>query len=66
MIRLTYQLAWGKILSKNKKEQYEEEEDKECPECGSLDVILHQTRGEYFCQNCGIVVEGKLIFDGSK
>ncbi len=42
----------------------EEEEDIECPECGSLDVILDETRGEHICRNCGTVVSEKLIDDG--
>ena len=48
----------------DKSSQRDEEEDMECPECGSIDVILDETRGEHICRNCGTVVEEKLIDDG--
>ena len=41
-----------------------EEEQITCPECGSTDVVLDQTRGEHICRECGTVVEDKLIDDG--
>ncbi|MHA1201863.1 MAG: transcription initiation factor IIB [Candidatus Heimdallarchaeaceae archaeon] len=48
----------------DKSSHREEEEEIECPECGSVDVILDETRGEHICRNCGTVVQEKLIDDG--
>ena len=32
-------------------------EIKKCPSCGSFDVIFDNERGEYICNNCGLVIE---------
>ncbi len=35
-----------------------------CPECGSLRLIMDYRRGEYICQDCGLVLEDTYIDAG--
>ena len=39
---------------------------KKCPECGSINLILHKDRGEVLCKDCGFVVEEKLFDFGQE
>ena len=32
-----------------------------CLDCGSLDLIIDEIRGDIICKNCGIVVEERII-----
>ena len=34
---------------------------KRCPECGSLNLIYDEQKGEIICKDCGLVVEEKMI-----
>ncbi len=37
---------------------------KRCPECGSIDLYHDEQRGEIICNNCGLVVEEKMVDTG--
>jgi len=39
---------------------------KECPECGSKDLIHNKDRGEMICRECGLVIEEKLVDFGQE
>ncbi|MBU1203990.1 MAG: transcription initiation factor IIB [Nanoarchaeota archaeon] len=39
---------------------------KKCPECGSINLILHKDRGEVVCKDCGLVIEEKIIDFGQE
>jgi transcription initiation factor TFIIB len=34
---------------------------KKCPECGSINLIFKDERGEIICKDCGLVIEEKMI-----
>jgi transcription initiation factor TFIIB len=34
---------------------------KKCPECGSINLIFKDERGEIICRDCGLVIEEKMI-----
>lgn len=34
---------------------------KKCPECNSINLIYDEQRGEIICQDCGLVVEEKMV-----
>ena len=47
------------------RKEIEREEDIEiCPECGSPRLIRDYRRGEFICQDCGLVIEDKYIDAG--
>jgi transcription initiation factor TFIIB len=37
---------------------------KKCPECGSANLVYDEQRGEVICQDCGLVVEEKMVDTG--
>ena len=39
---------------------------KKCPECGSVNLILHKEKGEMVCKECGLVLEEKMIDFGQE
>jgi transcription initiation factor TFIIB len=39
---------------------------KKCPECGSVDLTYDSHRGEIICNNCGLIVEEKMIYTGQE
>ncbi len=39
---------------------------KKCPECGSINLILHKEKGEMVCKECGLVIEEKMIDFGQE
>jgi transcription initiation factor TFIIB len=39
---------------------------KKCPECGSINLILHKDRGEVVCKDCGLVIEEKMVDFGQE
>ena len=39
---------------------------KKCPECGSINLILSQEKGEVTCRDCGLVIEEKMIDFGQE
>ncbi len=39
-------------------------EVKKCPSCSSLDIIFDNERGEYICNNCGLVIEENVTDEG--
>lgn len=41
-----------------------ENKDAKCPECGAHDLIRDYNRGEVLCANCGLVIEGEILFSG--
>jgi transcription initiation factor TFIIB len=45
----------------DKEEQAYGEEIKECPECGSKNLIRDYGRAELFCANCGLVVAENIV-----
>ena len=34
---------------------------KKCPECGSINLVYDEHKGEIICANCGLVIEDKMI-----
>ena len=34
---------------------------KKCPECGSINLVYKDERGEVICKDCGLVIEEKMI-----
>jgi transcription initiation factor TFIIB len=34
---------------------------KKCPECGSVNLLIKEERGEVICRDCGLVIEDKLV-----
>jgi transcription initiation factor TFIIB len=39
---------------------------KKCPECGSINLIFKEERGEVICKDCGLVIEEKMIDFGQE
>jgi len=37
---------------------------KRCPECGSVDLTYDEQRGEVVCNECGLIVEEKMVDSG--
>jgi len=37
---------------------------KKCPECGSINLTYDEHRGEVICNDCGLVVEEKMVDSG--
>ncbi|MBS3091401.1 hypothetical protein J4217_03065 [Candidatus Pacearchaeota archaeon] len=37
---------------------------KRCPECGSVDLTYDEQRGEVICNECGLIVEEKMVDSG--
>ena len=37
-----------------------------CLDCGSLNLIIDEIRGDIICKNCGIVVEERIIERNNK
>ncbi|MEM3241180.1 MAG: transcription initiation factor IIB [Candidatus Micrarchaeaceae archaeon] len=40
------------------------ERPKVCPSCGSTDIIYDAEKGEYVCNNCGLVIEANVVDNG--
>ncbi|MDD5098568.1 MAG: transcription initiation factor IIB [Candidatus Pacebacteria bacterium] len=39
---------------------------KKCPECGSINVVYDEQKGELVCQDCGLVIEEKMVDFGQE
>ena len=39
---------------------------KKCPECGSINLVYDERQGEVMCQDCGLVVEEKMVDFGQE
>jgi len=39
---------------------------KKCPECGSINLVLDKERGEVICNDCGLVIEDKIVDFGQE
>ncbi|MCX8194364.1 MAG: transcription initiation factor IIB [Candidatus Pacearchaeota archaeon] len=39
---------------------------KRCPECGSIDLIYDEQKGELMCSACGLIIEEKMIDMGQE
>lgn len=39
---------------------------KRCPECGSIDLIYDEQKGELICSACGLIIEEKMIDFGQE
>lgn len=39
---------------------------KKCPECGSINLIFKDERGEIICKDCGLVIEERMIDFGQE
>jgi len=39
---------------------------KRCPECNSINLVYDDQRGEVICQDCGLVVEEKIVDTGQE
>ncbi len=39
---------------------------KKCPECGSIDLVYDDQKGEIHCKKCGLVVEEKMVDTGQE
>src|SRR3989338_3487788 len=37
---------------------------KRCPECGSVDLTYDDQKGEIICNECGLIVEDKMVDTG--
>ena len=37
---------------------------KRCPSCGNTEIIFDNERGEYICNNCGLVIEENVTDEG--
>jgi transcription initiation factor TFIIB len=37
---------------------------KKCPECGSVDLVYDDQKGEIICNDCGLIVEEKIVDGG--
>ncbi|MGC9157086.1 MAG: transcription initiation factor IIB [Candidatus Micrarchaeia archaeon] len=40
------------------------EKPRVCPSCGSTDIVYDAVRGEYVCNNCGLVIEANVVDTG--
>ena len=49
-----------------KKCQYLVEDIVKCDECGSRNLNRDETRGEVVCDDCGLVLEDKVIDQGAE
>ncbi len=55
----------SQIQAKNRQtDEFEDEEKLVCPECGSEDVVIDAIRGERICNQCAIVLKGRIIDEG--
>ena len=34
---------------------------KKCPECGSINLMSRDERGEIICKDCGLVIEDRMV-----
>jgi len=39
---------------------------KKCPECGSTNLTANKERGEIICNDCGLVIEEKMVDTGQE
>ncbi|MBS3107958.1 transcription initiation factor IIB [Candidatus Woesearchaeota archaeon] len=39
---------------------------KKCPDCGSINLILHKDKGEVICKDCGLVIEDRMVDFGQE
>ena len=39
---------------------------KKCPECNSINLVYDEHKGEIICQDCGLVVEEKMVDTGQE
>ncbi len=39
---------------------------KKCPECGSISLTYDEQKGELICNNCGLVIEEKMVDQGQE
>ncbi len=39
---------------------------KRCPECGSINLVYDEQKGEVICNDCGLVVEEKMVDTGQE
>ena len=39
---------------------------KRCPECGSVDLTYDSQKGEVICNECGLIVEEKIVDTGQE
>ncbi len=39
---------------------------KKCPECNSINLVYDEHRGEIICQDCGLVIEEKMVDTGQE
>ena len=37
---------------------------KKCPECGSINITYDSHLGEVICNDCGLVIEEKMVDNG--
>jgi len=37
---------------------------KKCPECGGINLVFDEQKGEIICQDCGLVIEEKMVDTG--
>ena len=51
-------------LTEELSEEPSVEEEKSCPECGSLRQVRDYKRGEVVCRDCGLVIEDKIMDPG--
>ena len=42
------------------------EDTVKCNECGSRNLLRDETRGEVCCEDCGVVLEDKVIDQGAE
>ena len=56
----------SKILAKVPSSQDEIDEQIECQNCGSNDIITDERRGEKICSQCGLVIEDRMISSGEE
>lgn len=49
--------SWGRI----KKGGYKMKLSKNCPECGGFSLTHSEEKGEVICNNCGLVIEDKIV-----
>ena len=39
---------------------------RKCPECGSVNLTYDEQRGEIICNDCGLVIEEKMVDTGQE
>jgi len=37
---------------------------KRCPECNSINLTYDEQKGEVICNDCGLIVEEKMVYTG--